>query len=97
MAPCLPNSLRTHQVQQRVADGEREEIVDDVEHDEFAHLAPDFGFVGGTDMQQQRIQHLAGILAGEDEIWQFRVRGLETLGMRYSNMLKDLGTQLFVI
>src|SRR6266699_3201978 len=31
-------SLRAHQVQQRTADGEREQIIDDVEHDEPAHL-----------------------------------------------------------
>src|SRR5436189_5310400 len=33
VAGSPPDSLRTHQVQQRTADREREQIIDDVEHD----------------------------------------------------------------
>jgi hypothetical protein len=45
--------LRTHQVQERSPDRKCEEIIDDIEHDEFSHLTPDFCFVGRADVQQE--------------------------------------------
>ncbi len=48
-----PDSLRTHQVQQRTADGEREQIIENIENDEPAHLSPDFSFIRRADVQQQ--------------------------------------------
>jgi hypothetical protein len=41
-----------HQMQQRGANSEGQEIVDGVEDDEFADLAPRFRFIGGADVQQ---------------------------------------------
>ena len=59
-------SIRFHQMQQRIADGEREQVIDHVEHDELADLSPDFSFVSGADVHQQGIQHFARIIAGQD-------------------------------
>src|SRR6266550_2299035 len=53
-------------MQEAGADGEGEEVVDNVENDKFADLAPDFGFVGSADVEQERINHLAGVLASKD-------------------------------
>jgi len=55
--------IRTHQVQQGTADGECEEIIDDIEDYEFAHLSPDFRFISRADVQEQRIEHFSGIVA----------------------------------
>src|SRR5205814_2424056 len=61
-------SIGTHEVEQGGSDGERDQVVDDVEHDKFADLAPDFGFVSGADVQEQGIEHFAGVIASEDAL-----------------------------
>src|SRR6266478_753502 len=61
-------SLGTHQVQQGIADGEGEEIVDDVEHYELANLPPDLRFIGGADMQKQGIKHFTRIISSQDTL-----------------------------
>jgi len=55
-------------MEQRTSDSQRQQIVDDVEHDKLAHLSPDFSFVGRADVQQQRIQHLTSVLASQDSL-----------------------------
>jgi len=55
-------------MEQGVFYGQREEIVNDVEHDEICALTPDFGFVCSAILQQQRIEHLASIVAREDSL-----------------------------
>src|SRR5690349_12762532 len=57
--------LRTHQVQQGTADRQVQEIVDDIKHDEVADLSPDFRLVSRSDVEQERIKHLARIVASQ--------------------------------
>src|ERR1051326_4864373 len=52
--------LRAHEVEEGGADGEGEEVVDDVEDDEFPYLAPDFRLVSRADVQEEGIEHFAG-------------------------------------
>ena len=58
--------VRAHHVQEAIADAQREDVVDDVEDDEFADLAPNFGFVRGADVEQEGFEHFAGVFPGED-------------------------------
>ena len=53
-------------MQQRTPDRKREQIIDDVEHNKFPHLSPDFGLMRRADVQQQLIQHFAGVVTGHD-------------------------------
>jgi hypothetical protein len=47
-------------------DGERQQIIDDVEHDEFSDLSPNLGFISRSDVQQERLEHFAGIIASQN-------------------------------
>src|SRR5262245_17199439 len=53
-------------MQQRGSNGEREDVIDDVQYDELANLPPDFGFISGADMHQQRIEQFPRIITGEE-------------------------------
>jgi anaerobic magnesium-protoporphyrin IX monomethyl ester cyclase len=57
-----------HEVQQAVAHRERQQVVDDVKHDEFPDLSPDFGFVSRADVQQEGIEHFAGVVPGQEAL-----------------------------
>jgi anaerobic magnesium-protoporphyrin IX monomethyl ester cyclase len=54
-APALRTSrlISAHQVQEGAADREGQDVVDNVQDDQLAHLSPDFGLVGCADVQQQ--------------------------------------------
>lgn len=57
--------VSAHQVEQRTPDGQRQEIIDHIEHDELPHLSPDLSFVGRADVQEERVEHLAGVVPGQ--------------------------------
>ena len=42
-------------MEEAIPDREGEQIVDDIEDDKFPHPAPNLGFVGGADMQQEEL------------------------------------------
>ena len=66
MAVKGSRSLAVHDVKQRVAKRQRQQIVDYVEHDKLADLSPDFRFISGAHVQQQRLEHFASIVASKD-------------------------------
>src|SRR5262245_13975644 len=58
--------LGAQQMEKTGADRQGEQVVDYIEDDEFADLAPDLGFIRGADMEQQRIDHFARVFASEN-------------------------------
>ena len=60
--------LFAHEVEQAGAHGQRQKIVDHIKNDKFANASPDFGFIGGANMEEQAIEHFARVIAGEDAI-----------------------------
>src|SRR5438034_919833 len=70
-------------MQQGAADRQGEQVIYDIQDQELADLSPDLSFVSRTNMQEQRVEHLARVIAGQD--------ALEPASDRRTRNLHDIG------